>query len=378
MDLIELFLIPFILFLGIITTYEDIKENKIRNKWVIMALLYSLLVFIGSLIYLSGKGLEINQFYIYDYFLNIFFGCLAGFIIWFGGLWPAGDAKLFIAYSALVPLSIYRLGYVQHFPSFIILINTFIPISLYYFFRVIIKTSNKEKILVIKNLFNLKFILETALFMFAFIWLIKLLIKISGNYTTFSNNFFLITAFLFLTLFFINDILKVNFIYLSIILSLLNLYLNYGIIFSLSYILEFLSIFIVFIFLRYFIINLGFFLFSRPVYIEDLKEGMAASENVFKDSGRYRIQKNVPISFVSGMLENSKDNRLFKSASSGLTSQEIKEVQELHSSGKIKEHSIMVSESLPFAPFMFLGVILSILIKGNLLFYLVFVLEKFI
>ena len=34
--------LPMILLLGIVTSYEDIKFGKIRNKWIILALAYSI------------------------------------------------------------------------------------------------------------------------------------------------------------------------------------------------------------------------------------------------------------------------------------------------------------------------------------------------
>ena len=77
-------------------------------------------------------------------------------------------------------------------------------------------------------------------------------------------------------------------------------------------------------------------------------------------------------------MDNSKDNRLFRSVSRGLTNKEIKKIQRLHSQGDVKDHTIRIAYTVPFAPFMFLGVLVTLLCKGNIIFYVYMVLEKFI
>lgn len=374
----EIFLIPFVVFFGIITSYQDYKEGRIRNKWVIAALIYSFVVFFSISGYSYSQGIALNLNYVYDYFLNIFFALFAGFIIWFGGLWPAGDAKLFVAYSALVPLSVYQWGYVQHFPAFIILVNTFTPLFIFYFFRIMLKTRLKEKTAVIKGMLEPKFLLSSALFVFAFWWVIRLGLNLANRYTTLVNNIFVILAMLFLIMFFFTNILKMDLLIICVIIAIVEIIFDYKNIFTISYLNQFLILFFLFILLRYFVINLGFRFFSKPVYIEDLKPGMIPAENIVKKEGKYIKSKIVPISFISGLMSGSEKNRMFRLVSEGLTEDEIKKIQRLHSTGEIKEHSLMIAHIAPFAPFMFFGVLLTILCKGNFIVYIVSILEKFI
>ena len=40
-DFLSLLLLPVIIILGIVTSYQDIKFGKIKNKWISLALIYS-------------------------------------------------------------------------------------------------------------------------------------------------------------------------------------------------------------------------------------------------------------------------------------------------------------------------------------------------
>lgn len=51
-----------------------------------------------------------------------------GFLLWTLGLWAAGDGKLFGLLALLLPLSVYRTNYLNWFPSFVLFFNTFIAV----------------------------------------------------------------------------------------------------------------------------------------------------------------------------------------------------------------------------------------------------------
>ena len=50
---------------------------------------------------------------------------IAGFLMWWFGLWAAGDAKMFAVLAFLLPLSTYRNAYMPLFPAYVLLFNTF-------------------------------------------------------------------------------------------------------------------------------------------------------------------------------------------------------------------------------------------------------------
>lgn len=371
--------LPMILFIGIITSYQDIKKHLIKNKWILLSAGYSIILLISYIVfeYLSGRA--INPLYFKDYFLNIFFALFGGFIIWIAGLWSAGDAKLFAAFTALVPLSVYNMGYVDGFPALNILINTFTPVFFYMLIVLMFKTSLKNKISVLKDLAKPRLLMENLLFIFAFVWIIELFIEFFSKYTMIVTNFFLILSFLFLLMFVLKNVLNLNLLGVSILISVIQLLFNYESIFTFAFLRYFFAMFFFFIFLRYFIINLGFHYYTKPIYIEDLKPGMYPLHNFIRTKkGNFRRTKIAPISFISGLVYASESGSLFKSIGEGLSRKEVKEVQRLHSEGYVKEHSIMVSNRICFAPFLFGGVILTLIFRGNILFFLKMLLENFI
>ncbi len=59
---------------------------------------------------------------------NAFVSFLAGFGLWWFGLWAAGDAKLFATLSLMLPLSSYAGAFWPPFPSYVLLFNTFLAV----------------------------------------------------------------------------------------------------------------------------------------------------------------------------------------------------------------------------------------------------------
>ena len=119
------YFLPMILFLGLVTSYTDIIYGKIKNKHVLIGMIYAIIVNIALIIYYKFIG-EINQGYVYELITNAFFSVAAGFILWNLGIWSAADGKLFIAFSLLIPLDVYEFGYEKFFPGMIFLTNIFI------------------------------------------------------------------------------------------------------------------------------------------------------------------------------------------------------------------------------------------------------------
>lgn len=165
-----------IFLIGLITSYQDFKEGKIKNKWIILGLVWALGIYLLLLIWAisapylaqiySKEFTFILPSYILKVFINSLIALLGGYLLWYFNLWSAGDAKLFALFTFLLPLRFYSKSYLPYFPSFVLLINTFIPVliflicqNLFCFLKKAlafreIQPAMREKILKLKTLFK--------------------------------------------------------------------------------------------------------------------------------------------------------------------------------------------------------------------------------
>lgn len=349
--------LPGIILLGILTTYTDLKEGKIKNKHIIMALAYSFITY-SILIFLSLGTIRAGYFI--ELLIMCFLSLIIGFIVWYAGLWTAGDAKLFLAYSSLVPLSVYKYGHIPYFDSTNILINTFIPIFLFLFIILLFRTELKQKLFFLKKAFMPKPILEVAIFLFAFGWLIKVLfyfIKLPSNY-------FLVIFVLFLLMTFLEKLTSLNPLKLTIIIGVLRLIFDYHSIFSLTFLTEFLSLLLAFVLLRFFILHIGFYFLTKEMDIKLLKPRMVPAEAVYEEKGRYKKEELIFYSLFSYMEEQTRKRKyLIGPTSEGLTEENVIKLKRLEK--KLGFEHIRIQQTTPFAPYMFFGALLTIALKGN-------------
>jgi hypothetical protein len=354
MDMIWFFL-PAILLLGGITSYEDYRISKIRNKWIILSLLYSIVVNLALILYFSSTT-GIRTHYIIELATNFVFALLVGFSLWYYNIWTAGDGKLFIAYAVLIPFSVYKWGYQQWIPSQVLLINIFI-IGFFSMAFIIFLKSKLKKIgqLFIRmgnSLFNLQRWALAVMFLFAILWLIGLLFRLAGMD---------ISVFLmFLIALIMGPLLRYRwFIFSMIFTGILRLFFDPDI-YTLSFLAFFIFLLFIWMIATYLLSDGIFFigesLFTELVSTDKLKPGMVLYERIVKDRKGddvfYRKEKKQPFEVSKG---------IFSEESEGVSPDQIKKI---HSTG-IKD--IRVSKTIPFAPFLFLGVILTLLLSGSLL-----------
>lgn len=348
--------LPAILIFGFITSYTDLKEGKIKNKHVIMALAYSFIIYS---ILISLKWGTIRSGYFIELLIMCSLSLIMGFIIWYTGLWTAGDAKLFLAYSSLVPLSVYKYGHIEYFDSTNILINTFTPVFLVLFVILLFRTRLKQKIFFLKKAFKPKYMLTLAVFLFAFGWLITIVfhfIKIPSNY-------FLIVFVLFLIMVFFEKLTSLSPLKISIMIGVLRLIFDSSI-FSLIFLKGFLLLVLIFILIRFFILHMGFYLFTKELDIKLLKQGMVPAEAVYKKKGRYEKEELTFYSLFGYLEEKAKEREyLIEPTSEGLTEENVKKLKRLEK--QLGFEHIRIQQTTPFAPYMFLGVLLTIALNGN-------------
>lgn len=136
-----LIFLPVLCLIGAYTSYDDLRFSRIKNSWILLGLGYS------AAIYAAAWAVRIPEFWgqagplsavshgltwnFDKWCINLAFSGIAAYSLWHFNLWGAGDAKLFICYAALIPMTQYpRVYFHYYFASFFLLLAIFIPASL--------------------------------------------------------------------------------------------------------------------------------------------------------------------------------------------------------------------------------------------------------
>jgi hypothetical protein len=364
------YFLPWIIALGIITSIEDLKEGKIRNKYILISIFYAILaniivIIVGYILAILNKQIYIVHWsYLLEWLVGAILSLVLGFIIWYAKLWTEGDAKLYFAYALLVPLSIYNFGYVKYFPSLIILINTFIPLIVYYFIKIIIKSCMSADMEQIKKFFNIGNLITPLLLIFCISWLGQLL----GIVTKISLlNYFL----LLLITIVIQRIFKKSLLPFLIIVSVLRLIIDKSNL-SLTYFLPFISLAAIAIILNFVLNNISSKVIYSKASISDLKPGMTVVTLPDDSAKLEKGHKSINVILDRLLSEQGAGSMQLE-----LNSNNIKQISEYASRNKIKNALFNVKDTMPFAPFIFGGVLITIFLKGNMMGN-IFRLEKYI
>ncbi len=357
MNEIYLFL-PMILFLGLITSYEDLKTGKIRNIWIKLSLVYGLganLVLL-LLMHAAEKG-------DYSYFVEIGTGALlclvVGFVLWWAGFWNAGDAKILAVYSLLIPLGTYRYGYTPYFPSFSIIINTFVPFFAVYTAMLAIKTSTRQKLSYIRKSLRPKELAMLLLFLFSATW------PMQYFSSWVHSNYFLTVFAMFVALLVFEKVFGNRLMYLLLVTAFFRLLFDRQVLEPASLWLL-ATTFLGFVVLRFFILNMGYENLTKHVDINLLREGMVPAETIYYEKGNYIRKPLLHLSLVSYLQEKTrkKSRRLFEPRAEGLTKAEVRKLHSLQK--ELGFEHLRIYETVSFAPYIFLGVLATVIFKGDM------------
>ena len=381
--LLEILFLPGILGIGILSGLSDIKTGRVKNSLIKKGFLYGLIIY--SLIiawtllrdYLREYVFYNSQFFYlkFNYFpaliINVAIAFVVGIIFWKFDIWAAADAKLFTLYSFLIPLTVYVYERVPYFPSFALLVNIYIVSLLYlfliYLWRIkigsedlkrffsegipkIIHGMNISKIFDYLSLFFISFSIAFSLF-----FLVISRVRPSASLTI----LFYIAGFAVLMSLggFLNKYKKIK-VYLSILAII---YMIIWFIFSATP-LFILNQFLLFIFYMV-IINLIFKLFGslaasdiKIINIEDLKQNMILTTDALR------------------LL--SKDQEFYKNLGNiypdGLSPEQTEKIKEFFKNKDVK--TVEVCKTFPFAVFIFIGAIITLIIQGSLIGWLITIL----
>lgn len=294
--------------------------------------------------------------------INIFFGILLAVIIWLAGLWSAADAKLFIAIIFLFPVTFYE-NAIGHFPGFSLFINFSIPLFLFLFLHTLLKTSWEEKkqalILHLKLpvIFRLVLIV-TALYFLAFL---------ASRFFNLRLEYLLWLILLFTLLWFIEQKLKIKMEYFCGFLLFLT-----AVFFQSFFTLKtfiFISILSPSVFLLICLISLATPLYTQPIKINNLREGMVLAEMVIKKGENYTKRPINFITFLSLLRERSRFKPVFGYNPDGLGPEGVKRIKSLYGNNLLKFDEIKVSKTFPFAPILFSAGLLTYFFKGSFIYF---------
>ncbi len=339
---------------GLSSAYTDLRFGKIPNKEVFPA------IFVGFVLNYLNQG-NWNLFLI-----NGLFAFLFGFVLFLGRLWSAADSKLFLALALLFPSSFYNHQFV-FFPSFSIILNAFIPAFFGLFLFALIKTSMQQKLVALKSTLHPKTIASIAIILFAFYWLLALLFSALNI----PLDFFIIVLLLFFFVAAVEVIFPRKFVLVMAVVAAVFLWLRFGEAAQPEFVLNFLLILLIMLFLRFFVLHLGFFSFGTRKKIDELKPGMVLLEGVYEQDGFLEKKKLFFPSLVN-VLQDIKTNYVFDLSVKGISEENIALLKEARREGKVKFHGLLVQETIPFAPILFIGVLLSLACSDAILCFLVF------
>lgn len=203
--------LPVLLFIGIMTSYQDWKNSRIRNVFILIGIIYSFLVysFFGALFWasqwlsFSQSALNFISVFVWKFdmwCINLLFSMLAGYVLWKNRILGAGDAKLFICFSALIPIGQYSLVYFKYrFASFALLLAIFVPPTMLLLaralFHYLVKIGIKDSLGILKGkllTFNRRKFLKTV-FVFVVLFMLLNIVnyelqRIIGNISFFTQN----------------------------------------------------------------------------------------------------------------------------------------------------------------------------------------------
>ncbi len=375
MTLIDaIFLFPLVIS-GVVASYFDIKKGVVPNKIIVVGFLVGIFLYLG-LIFANLFLFEERLLYqdVLWRFINGVVAVLAGYFLWHFKFWSAGDGKLFGLYGFLLPLTFYSESYINYFPSFNLLVNLFIPLLFIIFLKAIvagIKRRREIERAVINREFwsfsNLKkYSIAVVTFLFT-IGMVMIVIRFMHMFFTqvleVEMSGFVIFGLLLLIMFLYNKLNeKIKWtVYLKYVIVIM----FFG---SLLVQQEFIVALIFFRMIVAFAILVGllkqillFYVKNeevREVRAVDVKEGMVLT----KDWERYFSQE------ISKLKKNKKDEHFKDIEAGGLTKKQAEIIRDLFKSDE--KYKIQICSVVPFAPFMFLGMVISVFTSSSFMPYI--------
>jgi hypothetical protein len=316
---------------------------------------------------LLALGLVYQAFFLAHPFSGLFFFLYALFasgLLWFSGIWPAGDAKLFSALFLLLPETLYSSqSIVINF-----LINCFVPIFIFMFFVILAKSRFGVLKEALKYSFNFQNLFMLAIILLGFVWFLMLVPRFLSVTFSLWMDYFMTIFLMFLVFELMNAFFSAKTEFLLIALAIARVLLDYRTVYSWPFLAGFLSMVLVFVFLRFFILFLAFKLFTFKVPFKELKAGMSPAEAISRKGDHFERHEFMNPSLIS-ILRSQKGEAIHDK--NCLTEEDVKLLQALRAEKKIPFPSMLINKVQPFAVFILAGYILTVIVGSDFFVFLV-------
>lgn len=372
MDSYVWFLLPAIIALGAITSYTDIKFGKIKNKWILVFLLYGIFVYLLYYFYAQTTGAtttinvivgeEVREYSLFVQVIsNFLVSLMFGFTIWSFNIWSAADAKLFTAFSFLLPLSFYTTDFIRYFPGLVIAINSIVIIIFYLTIEVLRKNYTCFKNSLKETLTNPRELIDDIQMLFLIHW-------ITGSVFTYIDReqliIFFVVGIILLIRYFIQHVGKIlkNLRVVIVIAIIGRIIIEYDYIFSSNFLITFSTLVFVFVILKNLLLKIADTAFHKRIHISKLKPGMIWD--------KYLIETSKEIKPSEQYKKNMGGKVFLEPSVEGLTKKEIRRIKRAYKNKKLTIDCLDVSSKTPFAHFLFAATLLTMLLGGSLLTYI--------
>ena len=352
-------------------TYTDLRERKIKNFCSYGAIYAGILCQIISV--LSGSSTLLGSI------VTILGGFFIVLVLYWFGIFSAGDAKLAWGASLLMPVGLFTEtnAFAQYTPTALI-INVFVPYCLILVVYLFIKTKTRQKWEAFVEIFqqeNFREQIFEIIFRLIFLLGLRVVVTLSLGWLEIELGFWhqlLLVLSLYFTL---NHYVKKysleriqNYVVCVVLIELMVITTPWTLSAWMEAYVPLLKIYLVYItlffFARHFIQNLDSLVLDREIHISDLKEGMIPAEQIVKTEG---TDGEVAYSKQEFALPNVLNaNIILGTLPGGVSKEKAAELKQLAEDGKFEDFDskISIQRSVRFAPVICLGVILTLLCRG--------------
>lgn len=344
---------------GLYTSYTDFRYGKIANIYTVFLIGFGI---ISQVLFIS----EGNITWMHSC-VTLFGGLGISFVMFYTGIWAAGDAKLFWGISLLLPPSAFSSTPETHFYPMILIVNIFLIFLLYIAVQSIFKmTFQQQKVLVVRSFTaQLKQFPKRLLQVLAYIGVGGLAFYVPLRMGITLDLAIRITLFIAIAFAF-NKVVE-KYIPQKYVAAFHVPFLLLALFLAIPSLIQ-LGTFIVFIFLiPWFLIMFNAVirsLFTEEIPVENLRPNMIPAERIVKIEKQDMTDRYVKI--ATGFANPAQDGVIVDVSSEGLTSAQIAQLQQLSVEGSLKEYKnkLRIQKKIPFALMIVLGAVVTLLANG--------------